>query len=413
VQSQIRNIERISEDTGVDYHQMQHFITESNWDERALINKVAVEVSNVLPKRKLTGLIVDESGWVKKGDKSVGVGWQYCGNVGKISNCQVAVFGCLSNGDFASMVDARIYLPVDWCNNPARCDEAGIPKGERKFKTKLDLAIDIIRQQVKNGISFDFIGADGYYGNDADFARAIDDLGYLYMLDIHSDQRIYIDRPELILPERKSSRGPSPKRIKASTEDMSVSQYLQTLKSNDWQTLQVRNTTKGKLKGEYHFIRVFIWNKSVNQIESRMLVIRKTKSVKKTLEIKYSFTNANLEQYTPEALAYMQAQRFFVEHCIKESKQILGIDQFQTRKWLAWQHQVALNFLVSSFILKEKLISFDDLPLLSARDIKEWMVYKLYKEMTKDQMIDKIFNRHLNRQRDINISYRKDLNLLK
>jgi hypothetical protein len=102
----------------------------------------------------------------------------------------------------------------------------------------------------------------------------------------------------------------------------------------------------------------------------------------------------------------MQAQRFFVEHCIKESKQILGLDQFQTRKGLAWQHQVALNFLVSSFILKEKLRCFDDLPLLSVRDIKEMLVFKRFKEMTK-QMIDRLSNRHLNRQRDINHSYLK------
>jgi SRSO17 transposase len=67
----------------------------------------------------------------------------------------------------------------------------------------------------------------------------------------------------------------------------------------------------------------------------------------------------------------MQTQRFFVEHCIKESKQILGLDQFQSRKWLDWQHQGALNFLVSSFILKENLHYFDDLPLLSARNTKE------------------------------------------
>ena len=137
----------------------------------------------------------------------------------------------------------------------------------------------------------------------------------------------------------------------------------------------VRNTAKGKLTGEYHFARVFIWNKSVDQIETRTLVIRRTMTAKNTAEIKYSFTNANLEQYTLEGLAYKQAQRFFVEHCIKESKQILGLDQFQTRKWLAWQHQVALNFLVSSFILKEKLRCFDDLPLLSARDIKEMLVF--------------------------------------
>ena len=109
---------------------------------------------------------------------------------------------------------------------------------------------------------------------------------------------------------------------------MTVTKYTENLQPGDWEKIKVRNTTKGKLTGEYHFARVFIWNKDINEIEPRMLVIRKTKSAKNTIEIKYSFTNANLEQYTRKSLAYMQAQRFFVEHCIKESKQILGIDQF-------------------------------------------------------------------------------------
>lgn len=405
VQSQLRNIERISEDLNASYHQMQHFITESNWDERAVIEQVSREVSSILPKSKLTGLIIDESGWIKKGDKSVGVGWQYCGNVGKISNSQVAVFACLSNGDFASMVDARLYLPEQWCDDPLRCSEAGIPEQNRVFKTKLELATQIIEQQVENGISFDYIGGDGYYGNDANLARAIDQMGYLYMLDIHSDQKIHLDQPELFLPQRKSTKGPAPKRLKATTPDMTVSEYMESLEPGDWEKIEVRNTAKGKLKGDYHFVRVFIWNKSINEIEPRMLVIRKTMSAKNTVEIKYSFTNANLEQYTHQALAYMQAQRYFVEHCIKESKQILGIDQFQTRKWLAWQHQVALNFIVSLFLLKEKLRNFDDLPLLSANDIKKWFVFKLYKEMTEEQFFDQMYERHKRRQRDINNSY--------
>ena len=169
----------------------------------------------------------------------------------------------------------------------------------------------------------------------------------------------------------------------------------------------MRNTTKGVLTGEYHFAKVFIWDKATDQIEQRLLVIRKTISGKETVEIKYSFTNANLEQYTPESLAYMQAERFFIEHCIKEAKDILGLDQFQTRKWLAWHHQVALNFLVSSFILKEKLRCFEDLPLLSARDIKDWITFQLYKELSDDQMITKMYDRHFKRQMDINYSYAK------
>ena len=83
---------------------------------------------------------------------------------------------------------------------------------------------EIIDHQISNGISFDFIGADGYYGNDAEFARAIDSLGYLYMLDVHSDQPIYLERPELIVPQRKSTRGAAPKRLQATTESIAFRQ---------------------------------------------------------------------------------------------------------------------------------------------------------------------------------------------
>ncbi|MDF1515244.1 MAG: hypothetical protein P1S60_15655, partial [Anaerolineae bacterium] len=117
---------------------------------------------------------------------------------------------------------------------------------------------------------------------------------------------------------------------------------------------------------------------------------------------------ADLVQYTPKALAYMQAQRFFIEHCIKEAKYILGMDQFQTRKWLAWYHQVALNIMTMCFMLKEKLFCFKDLPLLSARDIKDWLCYNMAKELTEIEMIQLIFNRHRRRQTDINYCYLKE-----
>ncbi len=294
----MRNIERISENLNLNYFQMQHFISESNWDGRSVIDLVAQEVSQILPKRKLTGLIIDESGWVKKGIKSVGVGHQYCGNVGKTANSQVAVFACLSNGDFASMVDARLYLPKDWCDNPLRCDEAGIPQEKRIFKTKLVLAADIIRHLIEQGISFEFISADGYYGNDANLARFIDSMGKLYMLDLHANQTIYLERPELVIPARKSTKGKEPHKVKPSIKGLSVKDYLNMLTNDHWSALTVRNTAKGKLKGDYHFVKVYIWDKNINQIEQRLLVIRRTKSKEGTIEIKYSFTNANLEQYT-------------------------------------------------------------------------------------------------------------------
>lgn len=408
-----RNIEKISETMNVNYFQMQHFITESNWSARELMDQVARDVSAALPKRKLTALIIDESGWRKKGKKSVGVARQYCGNAGKVDNCQVAVFASLGNGDYCSLVDARLYLPEDWCDDAGRCEEAGIPKNERAFKTKCQLAWEIIEHQ-SSLVDFDFVSADGFYGNDAELARRIDGAGHLYMLDIHSDQTIYLSRPELHVPPRKSARGRTPEKLRPTVEGVSARGYLQTLSDGQWEELTVRNTAKGVLTGSYHFANVWIWNKAVDRIEPRLLVIRKTFNPEGEEEIKFSFTNANLAQHTPEGLAYMQAERFFVEHGIKESKQILGLDQFQTRKWNAWLHQVALNFLVSSFILKEKLLNKEEIPLLSAKDVKELVIFQLYKQMTDEQMYHKIIHRHIRRQRDINNAYlRQNPNLSK
>lgn len=408
VVSDLKNIERISEKLEASYHQMQHFITDSEWDYRAVIDKVSKEVSKTLPKSKLTGLLIDESGWVKKGDKSVGVGHQYCGNVGKLANSQVAVFGCLSNDQYASLADVRLYLPENWCSNKNRCKDAGIPKNETKFRTKLDLAIEIIKHQMELGVVFDYVSADGFYGNDTGFAREIDNLGLVYMLDIHSNQKIYLEKPCLYLPEPKTTRGTKPKRLKASLLDIKVSEYAKSLTPKDWKKINIRNSAKGLLKGVFHFKTVYVWDKEKNTIVSRLLIIRKTKSKKtKEIEIKYSFTNANLEQYTKEALAQMQSQRFFIEHSFKEAKQILGLDHFQTRKWLSWHHQVALNYMVSSFLLKEKILNKEEIPILSARDIMDFLHFKFYKKMTEEQMLKQLKQRHKKRLIDINASYSK------
>lgn len=386
---------------------MQHFITNSNWNHRDVIDASAKQTSNSLRKFKLTGFLVDETGVEKKGDKSVGVGHQYCGNAGKTANSQVAVMGCLSNGDFASIVDARLYLPKTWCDDPQRCEEAGIPEDERVFKTKIDLAYEMILHQLELGTSFDYVGADGFYGNDYNLARKVDLLGLIYMFDIRSSQVVYLEKPELVLPERKGNRGPQPKRLIVKEEGVKVSEYIEGLDREEWEEIKIRKTAKGSLRGLFHFNQVYVWNREEGQIERRLLVIRKLKT-KKGEDIKYSVTNADLVQYTPKALAYMQAQRFFVEHSIKEAKFILGMDQFQTRKWKAWYHQIAMNILTMGFMLKEKLLNFNELPLLSARDIKDWLGFILAKEMTEMDILQQILNRHRRRQSAINGYYLKE-----
>ena len=231
-------------------------------------------------------------------------------------------------------------------------------------------------------------------------------MGLVYMLDIHYDQQIFLEKPGLYLPERKTAKGPSPKKLKASADHTTACKYIGSLEPSDWKAIEIRDSAKGVLKGLFHFKELYIWDKNTNTVENRLLVVSKRKT-QESEEIKYSFTNASLGQYTEQAIAYMQAQRFFVEHSFKEQKQILGMDQFQTRKWLPWHHQIALNMMVGCFMLKEKLLNQDEIPILSARDIMDFLFFKFYKEMTEERLLRQLKERHLKRQCDIDHCYSK------
>ncbi len=309
--SGLSNIERISEEMFANYHQMQHFITESNWGYRPLMDQVSNDVGNSLPKRKLTGLIIDESGWEKKGEKSVGVGPQYCGNAGKTCNSQVAVLGTLSNGDFASMVGARLFLPESWCDDQSRCKEAGIPEQDRIFKTKWEIAIDIVKHQKGLGANFDYVGGDGYYGNSIELAESIEGLGLVYMLDIHSNLTVYLEKCGIGIPPY-SGKGRKPTKEKPLSEGFRADKYIAGLTSKDWQRIAARNTTKGKLVVDYNFRTVYVWDKDNNLMLRRLLAIRRSKTPKGDYEYKYSFTNANLEQYTEKGIADNADDNLFI-----------------------------------------------------------------------------------------------------
>lgn len=182
---------------------------------------------------------------------------------------------------------------------------------------------------------------------------------------------------------------------KTKSNFIKAKQYVEGIVLSDLKNIE---RISEALEANYHHVQHFISdsNWDARGVKERLLVI----SIKKTKdgeEIEYSFTNASLAQYTEQAIAYMQAQRLFIEHSFKEQKQILGLDQFQTRKWLSWYHQVALNLLVGSFMLKEKLLSQENIPLLSARNIMEFLIFRFYKEMTEERLLAALQERHRKR----------------
>ena len=133
-------------------------------------------------------MLIDESGTPKKGAHSVGVHRQWGGQLGKVDNCQVGVFAALSRGSDVTLMDERLFLPKAWTDNDARCPAAGIPKAQRGFQRKADLAIAMITHARQQGIGFAWVGFDGFYGRDPAFLRALADQGEIFVGDVHKDQ---------------------------------------------------------------------------------------------------------------------------------------------------------------------------------------------------------------------------------
>jgi len=392
-----------------EYRAYQHFITNSNWDYEGVIEKLGRDASalmqaNQQETNKPTGLIIDESAHLKKGDKSVGVSKQYAGVVGKVENCQVGVYASLVNDRRAAMINERLFLPQKWAKDKRRCEKAGIPKDQIKYRTKPQLALELVEQAIDEGIAFDWVGGDGLYGHTSELRAGIDALGLLYVLDVHKDEKVYLEKPTMEIPPKTNKRGRPATKPRPTGTPIRLDKYCDQLEDEDWHIVdRVRMTHKGWKKSRVHTQNV--WVVEGEQIKSLTLVITQTHDDKRLT--KYSFSNGELEQYSPGEYAYFQAQRYWVERTFDDAKNELGMSDYQVRKWKGWHHHHALVMMACLYLLQKKIESQKEAPLMSVRDARILMIVMLFGteqdvEMRRKQMEQ----RHLKRQKDIDLYYK-------
>jgi SRSO17 transposase len=392
-----------------DYYKIQHFISESPWSAKDAMAEAAKDVNALFEGQGHVALIIDESGEEKKGDKSVGVGHQYCGNLGKTCNSQVAVFGALASDNMVSIIDTRLYLPKSWTDDPERCKNAHIPEQEIVFKTKTELALEIIIAQRAMGIRFDWINADGLYGHDSKLLGKLEELGELYVIDIHSNQTIFLEPFDVKVKPRTSTKGRAPTRLLPDKESVAADKHIATLSNKDWQKVELRKGTKGMLRVETYTQQVYVWDAEENKCLHRLLIVSRKKDGKGKWEYKYAFSNAKQQDYTIAELAYMQCHRFWVEHAFREAKQELGMTDYQVRGWLAWHHHIALVMMAMAFTLSEKIFNKESMPLLSASDVRLLLIHKFAETSQATLSIEEqLKNRHRIRQKDIDNRYKRE-----
>ncbi len=376
--------------------QFQHFISNSPWRHAPVVEQIGRDADRLLGGKPTSALIIDESSFVKQGGRSVGVARQWCGRLGKIDNCQVAVFAVLTDGQRHAPVDMRLYLPRRWIEDPARCDRAGIPVQERKMRSKAELALEMVRAARTRGMRFAWVGVDGGYGKEPAFLRALDDAGEVFVADVHSPQMVWAEPPDLHVPAPKSARGRQPTRQRAAAEPVMVEKLVSRFRTEDWTRCILRDSTRGPLQVDIAHRRVWLWDGTEAQARCWHLIVRREVGSPKT--VKYSLSNAAADT-TPLQLARMQGQRYWAERTFEDAKGQCGLADYQVQGWLAWHHHVTMVMLAMVFIAEQRAAHQPALALLSPRDIVEMLKETLPRKPDgKHALVAHINQRHARRR---------------
>lgn len=266
-------------------------------------------------------LVVDETGFLKKGIKSAGVQRQYSGTAGRIENCQIGVFLALAGSHGRTLIDRDLYLPKIWCDDAERRKEASIPP-DAAFATKPQLAKRMITRAWSAGLRPQWVLADEAYGSDSKFRRFLESKKQPYVVCIRCDLRLWTE-----------STGRQ--RVDASVADKPV---------NEWFRHSVGNGAKGP--------RLYDWTaQRFGQATEDGLIhwLLARRSIEKPDEIAYYFCLAPTDA-TPVDLAVAAGQRWAVECCFETAKQETGLDEYEVRSWHGWYRHITLSMLAMAFL---------------------------------------------------------------
>lgn len=376
--------------------QFQHFISNSPWEHEPVVARIARDADALVGGKPDSCLIIDESSFAKQGDRSVGVARQWSGRLGKVDNCQVAVFGVLTDGQRHVPVDVRLYLPKRWIDDPARCERAGVPETARTLTSKAGHALDMVRQARARGLRFGWVSVDAGYGKDPAFLRALDDAQEVFVADVHKSQRVWPQAPGLYIPPASPGRGRPPRKPQAATASVSVEDLVKGFRPADWGRCVLRDSTRGPLQVDLAHRRVWLWDGEEAAARCWHLVVRREVGSPKT--IKYSLSNAPADTPLPR-LGQMQGQRYWVERTFEDAKGQCGLADYQALGWRAWHHHVSMVMLAMLFIAEQRAAHQAGLDLLSPRDIVEMLRETLpRKPEGKDALIARINQRHQRRR---------------
>ena len=301
----------------------QRLLYRSKWDADSMRDETMDFIVEKFADEDGVG-IVDETGFIKKGDKSAGVQRQYSGTAGKIENCQVGVFLGYASPKGDTLLDRRLYMPESWFEESERMIEAKIP-ADIKFRTKPELAMDMLEHAWSEGVPMRHVVGDEVYGSSAEFRKFVDRNGKQYALAVRSCITVW------------TRRANKPRNVK---------DVASGLKKNQWKSISVANGEKGPIRYEWAFIRVHC-SENMRRGDAIWLIIRR--SPHDSQDMAYYFSNAPVNT-PPEDLARIISSRYKIEQCFKETKGETGLDEYEVRHWHSWYRHITLSMTAHVFL---------------------------------------------------------------
>lgn len=332
-----KTIEPIAARFRVKRRPLQGFVGAGPWDDNLILNQLNQEVTKELG-RDDAAVIVDSSGFVKKGDDSVGVQRQWCGRLGKVENCQVGVYVSYASAEGRTLVDHRLYLPESWANDKARREKCHVPE-DVVFQKSWEQADEMLASRAAQ-LPHAWVLGDDAFGRVTEFRDRLDAREERYMLDVPSNTRV-------------KTLGHKPGRGGASAAK-AARQWAKHLPQKKWALFTVRNGTKGPLQVWAASTRVLTQRnpkdkKSPWDREETLLVL---KTVEQKSRTKYCLANA--EEGTPEPeLVKAGTTRWTVEDCLERAKGEVGMAQYEVRSWTGWRHHMTLALLALWFLVRQ------------------------------------------------------------
>lgn len=339
------------------HQSLHHLVANADWNDQEMLAEVQRQVlAGMLKHGPVVAWIVDDTGFPKYGKHSVGVARQYCGQVGKQDNCQVAVSLSLSTWNASLPRAWRLYLPEVWASDPERREQAGVP-AEIQFQTKPEIALEQIRQAMAQQVPVGTVLADAGYGKGTEFRTSITKLGLQYVMGIESSATVWEPGQQpLPAPPRKQGRGTPPKRLQrdASHQPVSVKQLALGLPSSVWKNVAWRQGSKGTLRSRFAAVRVRPAHRDYNRTEPHPEEWLLMEWPKGEAEPTKYWLSTLAEKTFLKSLVKMAKHRWIIERDYEELKQELGFGHYEGRSWRGFHHHATLCIAAYGFLVNER-----------------------------------------------------------